>query len=271
MKANRIAVLVAGAMTALAVSLSAQNGVTVPFSDPSRPGSLNVQILDGNLTIQGYDGAEVFIEIMGEDIAPQDVPERAQGLRRILSGGGFNVSESNNVVSVNTGFDDESDLAIRVPYTTSLMLNVVDGDVGITDVRGEIELHAIDGDVTLQNVSGPVVANAVDGDIVATLAGLPADAPTSISNVDGDIDLTLPADSRVTMTMRSIMGEVYTDFDIDILTEEVRGPDGLGRGGGFGQGDGSPMGRTMTGTINGGGVEVGLQTVEGAIYLRRGN
>jgi hypothetical protein len=114
------------------------------------------------------------------------------------------------------------------------------------------------------------VANAVDGDIVATLAGLPADAPTSISNVDGDIDLTLPGDSRVTMTMRTILGEIYTDFDIDLRTEEIRGPNFDGRGGLFGERGGSPS-RTLTGTINGGGPEIGLQTVEGTIYLRRGD
>jgi hypothetical protein len=247
-----------------------QNAIDLPFSDPSRPGTLSAQVLDGDITVQGYDGNVVVIEVAG-DVASRDVPEQAQGLRRILGGPGFTFSEANNVVSITSGWEDEQDLVVRVPFATALRLEVVDGDVGISDVVGAIELNAVDGDVRLERIAGSVLANVVDGDIVAVLVDIPADSPTSFSSVDGDIDLTLPPDSNATLTLRSFSGEVFTDFEIDILTELISGANMPQPGTGRPPGPGPSMSRTVQGTINGGGRDIGLQTMEGNIYLRRGN
>lgn len=262
MRTNRVRLLiVTGILVGCAIPARAQREITVEFSDPSRPGEVNAQIMDGNVTVRGYDGDAVVVLVDTDEAPAEGAPERAQGLRRILSNSGFTAIEDNNVISIRSGWDDGADLVIQVPYPTSLTLDVLDGDVEVTGVRGEIELNATDGDITLNDVSGPVLANAVDGDIEATLIGLPSDRPTSFGAVDGDIDVTLPSDARATMTMRALDGEIFTDFDIDLS--------GPGR-----PADGQPRrreNRTLTGAINGGGVEVSLQTVEGDIFLRRGN
>ena len=56
--------------------------------------------------------------------------------------------------------------------------------------------------------------------------------------------------------MKSINGEVYTDFDITMPSK-----DGMKR----------MSGRKLTGTINGGGVEISLNAINDDIYLRKGN
>lgn len=242
--------LVVGAGSAACL---AQNEITLAFSDPTRPGRLEANVVDGDLTILGYDGADVRI-LVEDDDGP--VNEAAEGLTRILGQASVTASEANNVVTLRAGWDEEASLTIRVPFQTALVLDVTDGDVEISAVRGGIELNAADGDVTLNEVSGPVLVSAMDGDIRATLRELPPREPTSFSALDGDIDLTIPSRSTVTTTMRAFDGEIFTDFDIDFNGgDRARNSDA----------------RTIRGTINGGGLELGLQAMDGDIFLRRGD
>lgn len=230
----------------------AQNEITLAFSDPTRPGRVEANVVDGGITIQGYEGSEVRILVQDDEGPVTEVPE---GLTRILGNASFSASEDNNVVTIRAGWDEEAFLTIRVPFRTALVLDVTDGDVEITGVQGGVELNAADGDVTLRDVSGPVLVSALDGDIRATLSELPPQEPTSLSALDGDIDLTIPSGSMVTATLRALDGEIFTDFDIDF------------DGGGPADSDS----RTIRGTINGGGLEVGVQAMDGDIFLRRGD
>ena len=58
------------------------------------------------------------------------------------------------------------------------------------------------------------------------------------------------------MKLRSINGEMYTDFDLGSKSNK----DGLSKVGG---------GTNIEGTTNGGGVEVQLNTISSNIYIRK--
>src|SRR5437867_13318308 len=71
-------------MTALVVApAQAQDTITVPFSDPSRPGLLKVTLLNGAIRVRGYSGKDVIIEGSSggrRAMLPFSTPD---GLRRI--------------------------------------------------------------------------------------------------------------------------------------------------------------------------------------------
>ena len=66
----------------------------VEFSHPERPGTLKIHGGEGDITISGYDGKEVLIDISSDeaDALPPEDNEKAKGLKRI-AGSSFNVEK----------------------------------------------------------------------------------------------------------------------------------------------------------------------------------
>src|SRR5690242_6727935 len=93
--------------------------VTVTFSDPSRPKTLRASLLNGSITVSGYQGREAIIEARSEPGRgrARRREERSDGLRRIdVPGTGLAVEESDNVITVGTRSPNENaNLAIQVP------------------------------------------------------------------------------------------------------------------------------------------------------------
>jgi hypothetical protein len=230
--------------------------VTVNFSDPSRPGDLNVQLLDGSLTIRGTDRRDVLIE--------------ASGLRRLTQRGGFSVDEQANTMRLSGSAGRDKRFTIEVPRRTNLKLSVVNGDsITVDGVEGDIETSNVNGPATtLTNVSGSVVAHATNGKIVATIARVAAQKAMAFSSLNGSVDVTLPASVKANVKLRSDQGDVFTDFDIQMtaskeapVVKDTRQSNGRYR---------IEIDRSLYGTINGGGPEFELRSFNGNVYLRRG-
>ena len=262
------AIIAAG--SALAAQDSA-NRITVPFSDPSRPRTLNASTMQGCFVVEGYDGKDVIIEGRGGGRVERSdrAPHGAEGLHRIEpTGMGLNVEEDNNTVRVHSATGRGGDLLIRVPYSTSLKLECMNGgDLKVDHVTGDIELQNLNGAVSATDVSGSVVAHSLNGRVLVTMDRINGDKPMSFSSLNGDVDVTLPGDLRATVRMKSDNGEMYSDFDIK-LNPNSSGPvveDGRAKGGRYKV----KVDRTTVGTINGGGPDYNFKTFNGNIFIRR--
>ncbi len=249
--------------------------ITVPLTDPSRPGTVKVSLLAGSISVQGYAGKEVVIDAKareGEEGPGHDRSTQAAsaGMKRIPNlSTGLTVEEEANVVSINTGPTFRPvDITLQVPSRTNLTLKTVnEGDIKVEHVQGEIEVNDINGSVTLTQVSGSVVAHALNGEVKASLVSVEPTKPMSFSSLNGDLDVSFPADLKATTSMRTDNGEIFSDFDIKLettaaqpVTEEARGKGGRFR---------VKIDRTIKGSINGGGPEIQLKTFNGNIYIRK--
>ncbi|HMD47872.1 MAG TPA: hypothetical protein VKG79_02185, partial [Bryobacteraceae bacterium] len=97
--------------------------VTVPFSDASRPKTLKASLINGSITVKGYDGKDAIVEaVHGSGRNRRAERERSDGLHRIdLGATGLAVEESDNVITVGTRAVSENiSLNIQVPFNTSL-------------------------------------------------------------------------------------------------------------------------------------------------------
>lgn len=260
--------LMALAMAALAAEPAADR-VTAAFSDPSRPGVLKVNLINGGIHVKGYSGKEVVIEARASD-HESGHEARKDGLRRIpMTSTGLEVQEENNVMSVGTGVPNRgTDLDIQVPERTSLKLKTINnGEITVEGVQGEIEVNNINGAVTLTNVSGSAVAHALNGKVTATFVQVDPQKAMSFSSLNGDIDVTLPATIKANVKMKSDRGEVFSDFDIVTrapaapVVEDSRSEKGKFR---------VRLDRSVYGTINGGGPEIQFSNFNGSIYIRKG-
>ena len=41
-------------------------------------------------------------------------------------------------------------------------------------------------------------------------------APMAFANLNGDVDVTFPADLKATVRLHADNGEIYSDFDVDV-------------------------------------------------------
>ncbi len=69
--------------------------VTVPFRDPSKPRTLVVKIINGGMTIRGYDGKDAIVESTGRGARHRRTPP--DGMHQLNTSSGLEVTEENNV------------------------------------------------------------------------------------------------------------------------------------------------------------------------------
>ena len=204
------------------------------------------------------------------DQAREKKERNHEGMRLITAAlTGLTVTEDENTVTVQTdSWKYAVDLTIQVPYASSLELSsTAGGKIVVENVSGEIEINAANGSVALRNVSGNAVVHTMNGDIEAALTKVAADKPLSFSNMNGDLDITLPADIKANVKMKSQMGNIYSDFDIVLKppAQKVEASDLKGEKGQYR----ISFDKGITGTINGGGQEITLTTFNGDIFIRK--
>ncbi len=274
---------------------------TVPFYNPARPGVIRIVSGEGDITITGYSGREVRIKATASNpkaLSTEDDP-KAKGLKRV-AGTGFSVStvRDENAVVITRPLNTRTTLDIQVPIATSVKIGgapantetggildipgfvlnsvfnaganpgrVLEGDITVENISGELEIGTLDGDINLKNVSGAAVVSCLDGSITASFRAVPDNRPMAFSTIDGDVDVTIPERTRATISANNVDGGVYTDFELETITvgsrKEDKGPQGPGAIIGM-------IGNTVRGKINGGGADVSLKTIDGNIYIRRG-
>ena len=218
-----------------------------------------IDMQGSDVTVEGYDGTELVIRGNGFEPAPK----RAEGLRPVYNSAvdntnlGIAVTEEGNTVRITRASRKDATYTIRVPRNTAVLYNQTNwngGDLHMHDLSGDLEVNMKTGDMKLVNVAGPVVANSVSGDITVRYAPMRS-GPSSISAVSGDVDVTMPANSKATLKLRSISGEIYTDFDL-VLPKNLNDMHNIG-------------GQVVDGTVNGGGTVVSLKAISGDIYVRK--
>jgi DUF4097 and DUF4098 domain-containing protein YvlB len=250
--------------------------VNVPLSDPSRPVMLKIGLISGSITVKG--GAVKEITVEARIRATEDEEERAEkprGLKRIPNNStGLTVEEDDNVVSVSTGMRNglrTVDLTLRVPTNCSMHLSTVnDGNIEVENVNGDLEVDCTNGHVKLTGISGSAVAHALNEDLTATFVKVNPQKSMSFSSLNGKIDVTFPSDLKANVYMKSDQGEIYSDFDIKVLTEDFHPSTGVqenkGKKGKFR----ISLEKVVRATINGGGQEIQLTNFNGDIYIRKG-
>jgi hypothetical protein len=249
--------------------------LVVPLSNPNKTGALKVDLINGSVFVNGYEGKEIIVEATARPIVkndcddcPEDKKGDANGMTRIPNMSlGLEISEDDNIVKVNTeSWKRAIDLEIRVPYNFSLDLKTVNnGRIEVVAVNGEIEASNINGSITLTDVSGSGLVNTINGKILGNFKKVTPNTPMSFTSLNGSIELTFPSDIKATTKLKSDRGEVYSDFKMELESKpEVKENKN-------GQGTKISIGQWTYGKINGGGAEITFKNMNGNIYIKKGN
>ena len=263
---------------ALAAPVAAQNRngnvdtITIPFSGEGER-FVEAHLMHGGITVRGYDGDTVIVEATNGRFHRENKQEEDEkGLRTIRrSLTGLYAEEKDNRVTIGSkNLSGTIQLVIQVPFETSLKLGCMNqGDILVENVSGELDLENLNGKITVTDVSGTVLANALNRDIVATFDAVHPEKPMSFISLNGDIDVTLPADTKATLKMETFSGSIKTGFDIELVGDR-RDPvvsDHRNAGGRYRV----EIEQAVVGTINGGGPQFVFSSHNGEIRIRKRN
>lgn len=244
--------------------------LSVAFSNPDEPGTIEVGLVNGGITVTGYDGKEVVVEARSRTRRLSESSKKTQGMIRIpVTTTGLTIEEDDNMMEIETeSWKRTIDLDIRAPVNTSLKLHCVNhGDIKVENIRGELDINNVNGKVTLMDVSGAVVAHALNKDLVVTMKEVFPDKAMSFSTLNGDIDVVFPPTFKANVRLKSDNGDIYSDFEIQMTGEpkKVIEENGRERGGRYKV----RVDRSIYGTINGGGPEVQFKSFQGDIFIRK--
>ncbi|HUB33604.1 MAG TPA: DUF4097 family beta strand repeat-containing protein [Bryobacteraceae bacterium] len=245
---------IAGLGLALWIPAAAQENqeVRVPARNGVRPRMVKATASNASITVKTYTGTEILVEATDGSRRGR-LPERTpDGLHRIDMPPGLNISQDGDVVDVRVP-DQAHAVTITVPTDTSVQLKSSNGPIRVDGVHGEVDASSSNGGIDLSNISGTIVADTNNGEIRAVMDRVDPAKPISFTSENGAIQVSLPADLKANVKMRTVNGSIWTDFEMRLAAGQT-----MERRGG-----------TMTGTINGGGVEASFSTMNGKIVIRK--
>jgi hypothetical protein len=250
--------------------------LAVGFSDAGRPGTVVVTLFSGSLTVKGRARKDVAIKVSHngrESAFERDAPPPPAGMRRLTPSrrGDLAVEEDNNQMVLRASTpNNHMDLELEVPLRTNLTLRLVNGgDIDVEGVDGNLEVNNVSGAIRLTGISGSVVANSVNDQVLVRLTRVTDQKAMAFSSLNGSVDVTLPSSTKANLRVRSDNGDVFTDFDVQQTTPPT-GATGFTRST---RGSSKQRfrldGRTIYGTINGGGPEIEARSFNGTVFIRK--
>ncbi|WP_026630217.1 hypothetical protein [Dyadobacter alkalitolerans] len=228
---NRLLIIV---LALLAGPLSAQKIIEkkLPYKE-GQTANLNLKFAD-SIQVRYWDKEEVYVKI-----------------RAVINNNQLNDAllvtdrATSDEVIVEVGFDDKllrQGKAEDCPGNNRSSWNDKDGKQRyylckeinyqvFLPRNAKLKLETIDGNIDIQGATTTVHAKTISG----------------------FVDMSWPKSRGINVAMKTITGQVYSDFDIDFKNKKEKNP---------------IVGYLLEGTLNGGGPEVKLESISNDVYLR---
>lgn len=237
-------------LATLALTAAAHASVTEKFSQTyplNADGTVALDSVNGTIEIVGWEKNEVSLE--AEKIASDEA-----GLKRIE----IVVDASPTRVAIKTKLEKkwfslsfkraEVRYKLHVPAGASLnKIDVVNADVRVRGVQGYVDLDSVNGSIEAEGLTAGGRFDTVNGSIRASFAKLSPDDRIVLDTVNGSCTAILPPDAAFTLKADSVNGRISCDFPITI---------------------GKSGRRHLNGSVNGGGAEIVLDSVNGGLSVR---
>jgi hypothetical protein len=141
------------------------------------------------------------------------------------------------------------DFQVRLPRRLKLSANSVSGDVEVNGAGDEVRARSVSGDVRLERLRAPsVTATSVSGNVDVDVEALTGPGDLRFTSVSGNVSLRLPRALDADVTLKTVSGELDSDFQLTL--------------------EGRMSRRSLGGRIGRGGRTLHLTTVSGDIRLR---
>lgn len=194
---------------------------------------LEVQNLNGSITVEGYEGDVVLLEVE-KTISARNTDDLELGKQEI----GVNVLREGNKLIVypqvpnmeyrdgrftnidcdrweELAYEHNLDFKVKMPKDCGLEVGAINqGEVSVKNTRGSfIEARNINGGIQLKDITGRTEVHCINGEVGISYAENPTASSTYYS-LNGDINITYQKNLSADIAFKSMNGELFTDFDI---------------------------------------------------------
>lgn len=218
---------------------------TIPLSAEGRVSLSNI---NGDVEITGWSRNDVQIDATKSARDQQRLDEIRIG-----------INNSSDSVSIETKYPEgrtnnnpgSVHYVLHVPQKARLgEIRLVNGSLNLENVAGEVEADLVNGKLRASGLAGEANLETVNGTIEANYASLNNVRRIKLGSVNGTINLLLPQSPNADVTASVTNGSIHTDFPLQV--------------------SGHWVGKSMSGRLGSGGVQIELHNVNGSIHLGPG-
>lgn len=205
---------------------------TLKFAEAPGPGEVVVDNVFGPIKVEGYGGKDVLlvahktVYAKSEDRAARaqeevklDIQERGQTVD-IYVDGPFRDRERGRRGFHSwrdPGYEVHYAFELKVPFKTDVAVSTVtDGDVEVSGVEGEFDVHNVNGKVRMTDVAGSGEAQTVNGELQVGFRSVPS-GRCAFKTISGDLVITLPEGTSADFRLKTFNGNAYSDFPVTSL------------------------------------------------------
>jgi hypothetical protein len=215
-------------------------------------GQINLENINGAVHITAWDRNEVKVDA----VKYADRQER-------LAEAQIRVDAGKDRISIRTEYRDHDhtfnhpgwnnpasvEYTLMVPRSARLdEIKLINGALDIHGVSGEVLASCINGKLAASGLQGRVRLSTINSPLVAQFDRL-GSSPLDLSSVNGSLELTLPSDAKAEIDASTVHGGIDNDFGLMVRNHQW-------------------VGHSMSGELGGGGTEIKLSNVNGAIAVR---
>ena len=179
-------------------------------------GRFSVEGHNGSVSVKGWLRSDVLVRARVESAAEsQSVADQLASQVTVESAGGQVRSAGPDSLGDNTWWSVSYE--IFVPQATDLSVTTHNGEVLISDVRGQIRFDAHNGAVSLKRIAGDVGGETHNGEIHVDLTGSMWEGrQLEASTHNGGIVVAMPAGYSAHVQAETERGRVQSDFPITV-------------------------------------------------------
>ncbi len=261
-----------------------EKSYSVELTNPEQPMQLDVDMRNGSIVVQGYDGKTVEISAVLTPLTAEELREKkkkhrypgwnqkqnkplrnTEGLQPVQNVSlNLEIEERNNQVEIDSEQSSyRVDLVVQVPRNAEVEVEMYDGNkVEVIDISASVEVETWRGDIIASGINGPIVAETHMNDIVIDFDTLSQQSPTSFTTHAGDIDITLPNSVDATLQVQNYQGQILSGLAAEFAPVDSIEQDQQGRT------QQIKIGAHLEAKLNGGGQKLSISTYSGNVYLR---
>lgn len=237
------------------------------FEKKSTANALLIFNVNGNVTVTGYEGDKVLVEVKkkitakteqrleeGKEEIQLGIMDRADSLflyvkgtcnpfgqsqrkrgnwSRKFGGWGYNWdNRQGNDRECRERYDYTLEFTIKIPASLNLVASTINaGDIEVTGVSGQVTADNINGSIRLSSISGATRASTINGSLNLDYSGNPP-ADSRFYSLNGDIHANFRKGLGAQLAFKSFNGDLYSSVDditaMDVVLEKTdRGGEGI--------------------------------------------
>jgi DUF4097 and DUF4098 domain-containing protein YvlB len=145
--------------------------------------------------------------------------------------------------------DVQIDIEVKVPKSMEVSANSVSGNVDVVGAEGDVRAGSVSGDVRMVNLRvSSLKASSVSGNVNVSIDALTGPGSLKFTSVSGNVTAELPQALDADVSMRSVSGNLDSDFALTLNGRMSR--------------------NNLEARIGKGGRELEVHTVSGNVRLR---